>query len=149
MPNPVNCILPRLFAIIGGWIIILSSLTSVFDRKYILLCYIEIRYSSSGYETLNWKLNHILSFHNHIFIQYLWYWYSLFKRLISMTQLKRNLYFQAVQKLMEEDGNPASPVWKSPLMLHSKDAPANPLTTFTDDRLQAEATKLFKVGNLK
>ena len=49
---------------------------------------------------------------------------------------------------MEEDGNPASPVWKSPLMLHSKDAPANPLTTFTDDRLQAEATKLFKVGNL-
>ena len=52
---------------------------------------------------------------------------------------------QAVQRLMEEDGNAASAVWRSPLMLHAKEAIASPLTTFTDERLQAEAVKLFKV----
>lgn len=52
---------------------------------------------------------------------------------------------QLVQKLMEEDGNPASPIWRHPLMLHAKDPIQSPLTTFTNDTLQAEAIKLFKV----
>ena len=52
---------------------------------------------------------------------------------------------QLVQKLMEEDGNPNSPVWRHPLMVHSKDPITSPLTTFTSDQLKEEALKLFKV----
>ena len=52
---------------------------------------------------------------------------------------------QLVQKLMEEDGNPGSPVWRHPLMVHSKEAITTPLTTFTSDHLKEEALKLFKV----
>ena len=55
---------------------------------------------------------------------------------------------QLVQKLMEEDGNPNSPVWRHPLMVHSKDPITSPLTTFTSDHLKEEALKLFKVRTL-
>ncbi len=51
---------------------------------------------------------------------------------------------QLVQKLMEEDGNPGSAVWRNPLMVHTKEPITAPLTTFTSERLQAEAVKLFK-----
>ena len=58
---------------------------------------------------------------------------------------KRGTQFeQLVQRLMEEDGNPASAVWRNPLMLHSKEALGSPLTTFTNEVLQAEALKLSK-----
>ena len=53
---------------------------------------------------------------------------------------------QLVQKLMEEDGNPNSAIWRHPLMVHSKDAITSPLTTFTSEALQAEALKMFKVS---
>lgn len=52
---------------------------------------------------------------------------------------------QLVQKLMEEDGDPQSAVWRNPLMVYSKDPIAAPLTTFTSETLQTEALKLFKV----
>jgi hypothetical protein len=52
---------------------------------------------------------------------------------------------QLVQKLMEEDGDPQSGVWRNPLMVYSKDPIAAPLTTFTSETLQTEALKLFKV----
>jgi pleckstrin homology domain-containing family H len=55
---------------------------------------------------------------------------------------------QLMQRLMEDDGNPNSPVWKHPLMVHSKDHLTAPLTTFTSDTLQSAALKLFKVKNL-
>ena len=46
---------------------------------------------------------------------------------------------------MEEDGDPASLVWRHPLLTYSKDPLSSPLTTFTSETLQAEALKLFKV----
>ena len=56
---------------------------------------------------------------------------------------------QYVQALMETEGGEegvwASPVWRNPVMTHSKDPITTPLTTFTSDVLQAEALKLFKV----
>ena len=52
---------------------------------------------------------------------------------------------QLVQKLMEEDGNPQSPIWRHPIMVYAKEAISTPLTTFTSETLQAEALKLFKV----
>ena len=52
---------------------------------------------------------------------------------------------QLVQKLMEEDGDSQSAIWKNPLMVHTKDPIVTPLTTFTSDTLQQEALKLFKV----
>ena len=55
---------------------------------------------------------------------------------------------QLIQKLMEEDGDVQSSVWKNPLMVYTKDPIPAPLTTFTSDTLQAEALKLFKVTNL-
>ncbi|XP_059087273.1 uncharacterized protein CG43867-like isoform X9 [Tigriopus californicus] len=51
---------------------------------------------------------------------------------------------QLVQKLMEEDGDPNSALWRHPLLVYSKDPITSPLTTFTSDTLQAEALKLFK-----
>lgn len=53
---------------------------------------------------------------------------------------------QLIQKIMEEDGSPQSPIWRHPLMVHSKDPISSPLTTFTSEQLQSEAVKLFKVG---
>ena len=55
---------------------------------------------------------------------------------------------QLVQKLMEEDGNPNSPIWRNPLMVYSKDPITSPLTTFTSEALQAEALKMFKVSTI-
>ena len=51
---------------------------------------------------------------------------------------------QLVQKVMEEDGDVNSPVWRHPLITHSKEPLTSPLTTFTPETLQAEAVKLFK-----
>ena len=45
---------------------------------------------------------------------------------------------------MEEDGDVNSPVWRHPLITHSKEPLSSPLTTFTSETLQAEAVKLFK-----
>jgi hypothetical protein len=56
---------------------------------------------------------------------------------------------QLVQKLMEEDGDPQSAVWKQPMMVQSKDPITAPLTTFTSEALQLEALKLFKVSLFK
>ena len=52
---------------------------------------------------------------------------------------------QLIQKLMEEDGNAQSLVWRHPLMTYSKDPISTSLTTFTSEELQNEAIKLFKV----
>ena len=52
---------------------------------------------------------------------------------------------QLIQKLMEEDGNPQSVIWRHPLMTYSKDPISTSLTTFTSEELQNEAVKLFKV----
>ena len=51
---------------------------------------------------------------------------------------------QLVQKLMEEDGDQNSLIWRHSLMTHSKEPPSSTLTTFTSETLQAEALKLFK-----
>ena len=51
---------------------------------------------------------------------------------------------QLVQRLMEADGEPNSPLWRHPLMVHTKEAITQPLTTFTEESLQTEAIKLFK-----
>jgi len=51
---------------------------------------------------------------------------------------------QLVQKLMEEDGNPHSHIWKNPLMSYTKDPIPSPLTTFTSEELKNEALKMFK-----
>ena len=53
---------------------------------------------------------------------------------------------QLVQRLMEEDGDISSPVWRNPLMVYSKDPITTPLTTLTSEALQTEAVKLFKVN---
>ncbi len=50
-----------------------------------------------------------------------------------------------LQRLMEAGGDPAAPEWRSPAVLHSKEAITAPLTTFTCERAHAEAVKLFKV----
>ncbi|XP_050441281.1 uncharacterized protein CG43867 isoform X2 [Adelges cooleyi] len=51
---------------------------------------------------------------------------------------------QIVQKLMEASGDPNCVVWKHPILLHSKEAISNPLTTLSAESLQYEAIKLFK-----
>ena len=51
---------------------------------------------------------------------------------------------QLVQRLMEADGEATSAIWRHPLLTHSKEAIAQPLTTFTQETLQTEAIKLFK-----
>eukprot|EP00095_Tigriopus_kingsejongensis_P006145 maker-scaffold730_size105374-snap-gene-0.17 protein:Tk06145 transcript:maker-scaffold730_size105374-snap-gene-0.17-mRNA-1 annotation:"AGAP001935-PA" len=51
---------------------------------------------------------------------------------------------QLVQKLMEEDGDPNSALWRHALLVYSKDAITSPLTTFTSETLHTEALKLFK-----
>jgi hypothetical protein len=45
---------------------------------------------------------------------------------------------------MEADGEATIPLWRLPLMVHTKEPPVQPLTTFTQETLQAEALKLFK-----
>ncbi|XP_040581773.1 uncharacterized protein CG43867 isoform X4 [Lepeophtheirus salmonis] len=51
---------------------------------------------------------------------------------------------QLIQKLMEEDGDYNSVVWRHPLMVYSKEHIHSPLTTFTSETLVDEALKLFK-----
>ena len=41
-----------------------------------------------------------------------------------------------------------SDIWRHPVLVQSKDAPQLPLTSFTQEHLQAEALKLFKVNNI-
>ena len=53
---------------------------------------------------------------------------------------------QIVQRLMEEEGNPYSASWQNPLIVRSKEPLTSSLTTFTSERLQEEALKLFKVS---
>uniref|UniRef100_A0A0K8SBX6 Pleckstrin y domain-containing family H member 1 n=4 Tax=Lygus hesperus TaxID=30085 RepID=A0A0K8SBX6_LYGHE len=53
-------------------------------------------------------------------------------------------YEQLVQKLMETDGDPNCVLWRHPLLLHSKETIASPLTTLSSEQLQADAIKLFK-----
>ena len=70
------------------------------------------------------------------------------------TLFKKKTFFlgtaleQLIQKLMEEDGNPQSVIWRHPLMTYSKDPISTSLTTFTSEELQNEALKLFKVMKL-
>eukprot|EP00096_Caligus_rogercresseyi_P011374 TRINITY_DN4455_c0_g1_i1.p1 TRINITY_DN4455_c0_g1~~TRINITY_DN4455_c0_g1_i1.p1 ORF type:complete len:1004 (+),score=284.70 TRINITY_DN4455_c0_g1_i1:240-3014(+) len=51
---------------------------------------------------------------------------------------------QMVQKLMEEDGDLNSGIWRHQQMVYSKERISSPLTTFTSEALHEEALKLFK-----
>ncbi|CAN7994750.1 unnamed protein product, partial [Ixodes pacificus] len=53
-------------------------------------------------------------------------------------------YEQLMSKLMEVDGDENSVVWRHPLLLHTKESIAQPLTTLPSEALQTEAVKLFK-----
>ncbi|CAN8023226.1 unnamed protein product, partial [Ixodes persulcatus] len=53
-------------------------------------------------------------------------------------------YEQLISKLMEVDGDENSVVWRHPLLLHTKESIAQPLTTLPSEALQTEAVKLFK-----
>ena len=83
------------------------------------------------------------------FLQLFVYFFSIFVYKL----LKKNFFLgtaleQLIQKLMEEDGNPQSVIWRHPLMTYSKDPISTSLTTFTSEELQNEALKLFKVMKL-
>ena len=74
----------------------------------------------------------------------------LFQYILFTLFLKKPFFLgtaleQLIQKLMEEDGNPQSVIWRHPLMTYSKDPISTSLTTFTSEELQNEALKLFKV----
>ena len=56
---------------------------------------------------------------------------------------------QVVQSLMEEEGNPSSAAWRNSVLVRSKEPLTSPLTTFTSERQQEEALKLFKVREHK
>ncbi|CAG0891470.1 unnamed protein product [Cyprideis torosa] len=51
---------------------------------------------------------------------------------------------QHVQKLMECDGDPGSFLWRSSVLLHTKEPITEPLTSLPTEELQTEAIKLFK-----
>ncbi|KAM9068039.1 pleckstrin homology domain-containing family H member 1 isoform 2-T3 [Sarcophilus harrisii] len=53
-------------------------------------------------------------------------------------------YEQLIGKLMDEEGDPGSPLWKHPMLCYSKDGLCTPLTTLPSEALQTEALKLFK-----
>ncbi|CAN7938127.1 unnamed protein product [Ixodes hexagonus] len=53
-------------------------------------------------------------------------------------------YEQLMSKLMEVDGDESDVVWRHPLLLHTKESIAQPLTTLPSEALQTEAVKLFK-----
>ncbi|TMW47133.1 hypothetical protein DOY81_007782 [Sarcophaga bullata] len=53
-------------------------------------------------------------------------------------------YEQLVQKLMETDGDPNCVIWRHPILLHTKDTIAAPLTTLHTEAMHPEAIKLFK-----
>ncbi|GFY66838.1 uncharacterized protein CG43867 [Trichonephila inaurata madagascariensis] len=53
-------------------------------------------------------------------------------------------YEQLIAKLMEVNGDESCVVWKHPLLLYTKDAISQPLSTLPSEQLQSEAVKLFK-----
>lgn len=57
-------------------------------------------------------------------------------------------YEQLVQKLMETDGDPTCVYWRHPILLHTKEVIASPLSSLHSELLQTEAIKLFKCCQL-
>ncbi|XP_043844302.1 pleckstrin homology domain-containing family H member 1 [Dromiciops gliroides] len=53
-------------------------------------------------------------------------------------------YEQLIGKLMDEEGDPGSPLWRHPMLCYSKDGLCASLTTLPSEALQTEALKLFK-----
>ncbi|XP_036591199.1 pleckstrin homology domain-containing family H member 1 [Trichosurus vulpecula] len=53
-------------------------------------------------------------------------------------------YEQLIGKLMDEEGDPGSPLWRHPMLSYSKDGLCASLTTLPSEALQTEALKLFK-----
>ncbi|XP_030378287.1 uncharacterized protein CG43867 [Scaptodrosophila lebanonensis] len=53
-------------------------------------------------------------------------------------------YEQLVQKLMETDGDQNCVLWRHPILLHTKDTIAAPLSSMHTETMQPEAIKLFK-----
>ncbi|XP_072485622.1 pleckstrin homology domain-containing family H member 1 isoform X2 [Notamacropus eugenii] len=53
-------------------------------------------------------------------------------------------YEQLIGKLMDEEGDPGSPLWRHPMLNYSKDGLCSSLTTLPSEALQTEALKLFK-----
>ncbi|KAF7251575.1 Pleckstrin-likey domain-containing family H member 1, partial [Varanus komodoensis] len=51
---------------------------------------------------------------------------------------------QLIGKLLDVEGDPNSPLWKHPILCHSKDGLQTSLTTLPSKALQTEALKLFK-----
>ncbi|XP_045435471.1 pleckstrin homology domain-containing family H member 1 isoform X2 [Pipistrellus kuhlii] len=57
-------------------------------------------------------------------------------------------YEQLIGKLMDEEGDPDSPLWRHPMLCYSKDGLHTSLTTLPSEALQTEALKLFKCCQL-
>ncbi|XP_074092174.1 pleckstrin homology domain-containing family H member 1 isoform X2 [Macrotis lagotis] len=53
-------------------------------------------------------------------------------------------YEQLIEKLMDEEGDSSSPLWRHPMLCYSKDGLGASLTTLPSEALQTEALKLFK-----
>ncbi|XP_066550229.1 pleckstrin homology domain-containing family H member 1 isoform X2 [Amia ocellicauda] len=53
-------------------------------------------------------------------------------------------YEQLIGKLLDQEGDIESPVWKHPVLCYSKEALLSPLTTLPSEALQTEALKLYK-----
>ncbi|XP_012869186.1 PREDICTED: pleckstrin homology domain-containing family H member 1 [Dipodomys ordii] len=54
------------------------------------------------------------------------------------------VYEQLIGKLMDDEGNPDSPLWRHPMLCYSRDGLCTSLTTLPSEALQTEALKLFK-----
>ncbi|CAK6431981.1 unnamed protein product [Pipistrellus nathusii] len=57
-------------------------------------------------------------------------------------------YEQLIGKLMDDEGDPDSPLWRHPMLCYSKDGLHTSLTTLPSEALQTEALKLFKCCQL-
>ncbi|XP_054571946.1 pleckstrin homology domain-containing family H member 1 [Eptesicus fuscus] len=57
-------------------------------------------------------------------------------------------YEQIIGKLMDDEGDPDSPLWRHPMLCYSKDGLYTSLTTLPSEALQTEALKLFKCCQL-
>uniref|UniRef100_A0A8C5DWV9 Pleckstrin homology domain containing, family H (with MyTH4 domain) member 2 n=1 Tax=Gouania willdenowi TaxID=441366 RepID=A0A8C5DWV9_GOUWI len=55
---------------------------------------------------------------------------------------------QLVGKLLQQDGDPSSQLWRHPQLCFTKEALSSPLTTLPSQALQTEAVKLFKTCQL-
>ncbi|XP_041132638.1 pleckstrin homology domain-containing family H member 1-like isoform X2 [Polyodon spathula] len=53
-------------------------------------------------------------------------------------------YEQLIDKLLDQEGDPGSPLWTHLMLCYSKDGLLSPLTTLPSQALQTEALKLFK-----